>query len=175
MLTEEANRRTDPSGSRRWWLSWLSFETLDWQMPGWQEARCAISSGTSSLETRFDATTDLDLVFMTLRSAMRRLSKIEWLKEDPFPTLGKWKTSLYAPAWSGTAPYLSAWWWVSKIPRAVYGTCSSLKERWSLESFSYGTKDIEDFIVQPTLHFSQSRVWKRFIQSGCGWKEKLAE
>ena len=54
----------------------------------------------------------------------------------------------------GTAPYRSACDAVSKYPEQCTALAVRLRKDGQLELFlPYGTKDIEDFIVQPTPHF----------------------
>ena len=57
----------------------------------------------------------------------------------------------------GTAPYKSACDAVSKYPERCTALAVHLRKDGQLELFlPYGTKDIEDFIVQPTPHFLAS-------------------
>ena len=54
----------------------------------------------------------------------------------------------------GTVPYRSACDAVSKYPEQCTALAVRLRKDGQLELFlPYGTKDIEDFIVQPTPHF----------------------
>ncbi len=79
-----------------------------WQMPGLQRVRCEISSGTSSLEDQgFDATTDMDLVFMTPAISYEETQQIEQELKRTYPPvrLGS-QNQVYMHQHSpGTAPY----------------------------------------------------------------------
>ncbi len=72
--------------------------------------------------------------------------------------LGKSKTkSTCTSIVPGTAPYRSACDAVSKYPEQCTALAVRLRKDDQLELFlPYGTKDIEDFIVQPTPHFLAS-------------------
>ena len=57
----------------------------------------------------------------------------------------------------GTSPYNSACDAVSKYPEQCTAIAVRLRKDGQLELFlPYGTRDIEDFIVQPTPHFLAS-------------------
>ena len=102
-------------------------------------ARCAISSGTSSLENQGLMRRQIWIwSFMTLRSAMRRLQQIEQELKKTYPKYA-WevKNQVYMHQHSpGTAPYHSACDAVSKYPEAVYGSAVRLRKEGSARALS---------------------------------------
>ena len=105
----------------------------------------------------FDATTDMDLVFYDPAISYEETQQIEQELKRIYPQYA-WEVKTKSTCTNiarGQLPYTSACDAVSKYPEQCTVLAGSLKKRWSARSsFSlYGTKDIEDFIVQPTPHF----------------------
>ena len=100
----------------------------------------------------FDAWTDLDLVYEETLQIEQELKKT-------YPQYA-WevKNQVYMHQHSpGTVPYRSACDAVSKYPEQCTALAVRLRKDGQLELFlPYGTRDIEDFIVQPTPHFLAS-------------------
>ena len=107
----------------------------------------------------FDATTDMDLVFYDPAISYEETQLIEQELKKKFPQYA-WevKNQVYMHQHSpGTAPYTSACDAVSKYPEQCTALAVRLRKDGQLELFlPYGTRDIEDFIVQPTPHFLAS-------------------
>lgn len=107
----------------------------------------------------FDARTDLDLVFYDPAISYEETQQIEQELKKKFSQYA-WevKNQVYMHQHSpGTAPYTSACDAVSKYPEQCTALAVHLRKDGQLELFlPYGTKDIEDFIVQPTPHFLAS-------------------
>ena len=107
----------------------------------------------------FYATTDLDLVFYDPTISYEETQQIEQELQKTYPQYA-WevKNQVYMHQHSpGTAPYRSACDAVSKYPEQCTASAVRLRKDGQLELFlPYGTKDIEDFIVQPTPHFLAS-------------------
>ena len=107
----------------------------------------------------FDATTDLDLVFYDPAISYEETQQIEQELKKVFPQYA-WevKNQVYMHQHSpGTAPYRSACDAVSKYPEQCTALAVRLRKDGQLELFlPYGTRDIEDFVVQPTPHFLAS-------------------
>lgn len=107
----------------------------------------------------FDAATDLDLVFYDPAISYEETLQIEQGLKKTYPQYA-WevKNQVYMHQHSpGTAPYHSACDAVSKYPEQCTALAVRLRKDDQLELFlPYGTRDIEDFIVQPTPHFLAS-------------------
>ena len=107
----------------------------------------------------FDGTTDMDLVFYDPEISYEETLQIEQELKRTYPQYA-WevKNQVYMHQHSpGTAPYHSACDAVSKYPEQCTALAVRLRKDGQLELFlPYGTKDIEDFIVQPTPHFLAS-------------------
>ena len=107
----------------------------------------------------FDARTDLYLVFYDPAISYEETQQIEQELKKVYPQYA-WevKNQVYMHQHSpGTAPYRSACDAVSKYPEQCTALAVRLREDGQLELFlPYGTRDIEDFIVQPTPHFLAS-------------------
>ena len=107
----------------------------------------------------FDATTDPDLVFYDPEISYEETQQIEQDLKKTYPQYA-WevKNQVYMHQHSpGTAFYRSACDAVSKYPEQCTALAVRLRKGGRLELFlPYGTKDIEDFIVQPTPHFLAS-------------------
>ena len=110
-------------------------------------------------KSRFDATTDLDLVFYDPAISYEETQQIEQTLKKTYPQYA-WevKNQVYMHQHSpGTSPYNSACDAVSKYPEQCTALAVRLRKGGQLELFlPYGTRDIEDFIVQPTPHFLAS-------------------
>jgi len=107
----------------------------------------------------FDARTDMDLVFYDPVISYEETQQIEQELKKTYPQHA-WevKNQVYMHQHSpGTAPYHSACDAVSKYPEQCTALAVCLRNDGQLELFlPYGTRDIEDFIVQPTPHFLAS-------------------
>ena len=102
----------------------------------------------------FDARTDMDLVFYDPVISYEETQQIEQELKKVFPQYA-WEVK--NQVYTGTAPYRSACDAVSKYPEQCTALAVRLRKDGQLELFlPYGTRDIEDFIVQPTPHFLAS-------------------
>ena len=101
----------------------------------------------------------MDLVFYDPEISYEETLQIEQELKKTYPQYA-WevKNQVYMHQHSpGTAPYHSACDAVSKYPEQCTALAVRLRKEGQLELFlPYGTKDIEDFIVQPTPHFLAS-------------------
>ena len=104
----------------------------------------------------FDVTTDLDLVFYDSAISYEQTLQIEQELKKTYPQYA-WevKNQVYMHQHSpGTSPYTSSCDVISKYPEQCTAIAVRLRKDGQLELFlPYGTRDIEDFIVQPTPHF----------------------
>ena len=107
----------------------------------------------------FDCETDVDVIFFDPDISYEETLSLEKKLREDFPQY-QWelKNQVYMHQHSpGTAPYRSACDAVSKYPEQCTALAVRLRKDGQLELFlPYGTKDIEDFIVQPTPHFLAS-------------------
>ena len=107
----------------------------------------------------FDCETDVDVIFFDPDISYEETLFLEKKLRADFPQY-QWelKNQVYMHQHSpGTAPYRSACDAVSKYPEQCTALAVRLRKDGRLELFlPYGTKDIEDFIVQPTPHFLAS-------------------
>ena len=107
----------------------------------------------------FDCETDVDVIFFDPDISYEETLSLEKKLREDFPQY-QWelKNQVYMHQHSpGTAPYRSACDAVSKYPEQCTALAVRLRKDGRLELFlPYGTKDIEDFIVQPTPHFLAS-------------------